>query len=145
MEHVIVRREPHGYWLDPLPYLEILPNFSDRLPPGAKAFAEDPSHYDFSSARCVKDLWLRSLLVDDADGSISLIFGPNQFKHDVGLRLNYTGAAGITVHLERRTHVLGWQLMLDELLPARPGITHQLAFDGGSITVDAEDVAAKWG
>ena len=45
--------------------------------------------FDFYSGQCVKDLWFRSLAVDDAAHSASIVLGPNDSKHDVGLRLDY--------------------------------------------------------
>ena len=54
MRYIII---DDGY-LSPLDYLAALPELAPKLPPGARAFATDPQHYDFSSRRCVKDLTL---------------------------------------------------------------------------------------
>ncbi|WP_116025833.1 hypothetical protein [Thermomonospora umbrina] len=55
MHYVVVERRGHGtYWHDPEPYLAVLPSLHDALPAGARAFATDPDHFDFSALNCVK-------------------------------------------------------------------------------------------
>jgi hypothetical protein len=56
--YVVIEHGPEGNRLDARPYLERLPGFVGDLPPGARAFATDPDHYDLSGKRCVKDLTL---------------------------------------------------------------------------------------
>src|SRR5215470_11302016 len=67
MEYVVVEWQGNGVLShDPTPYLAELPRLRGLLPPGAREFACDPAHYDFYSARCVKDLKFGHLrLVDD--------------------------------------------------------------------------------
>ena len=38
--------------LDPTPYLQQLTRLGTSLPPGARAFATDPGHYDFYGRDC---------------------------------------------------------------------------------------------
>lgn len=62
MKHVRVEATGTGNFLDPDAYLGLLPTLVGALPPGARAFAADPDHYDFFSRRCVKDLTPDTLL-----------------------------------------------------------------------------------
>jgi hypothetical protein len=146
MEHVVVRLEDDGYWLDPSAYLAILPSLARDLPPGASEFALDPQHYDFVSDRSVHDLWFRSLRLDDADGAASLSFGHSGEKHAYGLSLVYPGLVRIVVDRQRDPGVerLG-QLLLDELRPSPDGFVHEFAMTGGSLLVVARDLEAVWG
>jgi hypothetical protein len=148
MEHVIVQWKPDqgGYWLDPTAYQAMLPSLARSLPAGARDFALDPQHYDFYGDRCVKDLWFRSLTLDDARGSASLSFAPNSSKHVTGLTLLYSGLVSIAVERERDP-TIGWfgSLLLDELRPSPEGLAHEFALTGGSILVAAQDVEAAWG
>lgn len=36
MKYVVVERQPTGYWLDPEPYLAVLPEIAPELPPGRR-------------------------------------------------------------------------------------------------------------
>jgi hypothetical protein len=100
MEHVVVRREAQGYWLDPTAYTTLLPSIRDQLPSDARSFAEAPGHDDFYSTQCVKDLRFESLSIG-RDGSAAVSFAPNQWKHDVGLTLAYKRVDYVT--LEQQT------------------------------------------
>ncbi|MFE3175260.1 hypothetical protein ACFXPA_27100 [Amycolatopsis sp. NPDC059090] len=68
MKHVRVEATGTGNYLDPRAYLGLLPGLSAELPPGARAFAADPDHYNFHGARCVKDLVLDTMQRGTADG-----------------------------------------------------------------------------
>jgi hypothetical protein len=141
MEHVVVRWERGGYWLDATAYEAILPSLATSLPPGASAFALDPQHYDFSSDRCVHDLWFRSLTLDDSGGSAALSFGAGE----VNLSLVYSGLVRVAIDRDRDPGI-GWlgQLLLDELRPSPEGCVHEFAMTGGSLLVVARDVDATW-
>lgn len=145
MEHVIVRREPTGYWLDPGPYLEALNTLGPLLPAGARAYALDRDHYDFYSNRCVKDLRVESIVADDDAGSARLALSPNAFKHDEALIVEYHGVESLAITRERDPGV-GWfgSVLLDELVPAAPGVSHELVLTGGLIRVVARDLTARW-
>jgi hypothetical protein len=65
------RGEP---FIDPRGYLDRLPELAGALPPGARAFATDPAHYDFSGGRCVKDLTLRHQVSDPEEDLFELRF-----------------------------------------------------------------------
>ena len=94
-----------GYFLDPRAYIDHLPKIRDLLPPGAASFATDPSHYDFYSVRCVKDLRLSNLALVDSEGRLTLDirFAPNPSKHDAGLSIRYSDVASVSVEAPAET------------------------------------------
>ncbi|WP_326836016.1 hypothetical protein VSH64_14025 [Amycolatopsis rhabdoformis] len=147
MEHVIVEATKTGNHLDPTAYLNLLPTLADALPPGARAFATDPDHYDFYSTRCVKDLTLDTLQHGDTDGEgwLRLGFRHNCWKHEEDLSLRYTGVRGLDLgdFGPSRWSGIG-ALTLDEILPHEHGFSHQIDFRAGSLTVVSRDLAAKW-
>lgn len=145
VEYVVVRLTADGYWLDPSAYLEQLPSLEEHLPRGALEFAMDADHYDFYSDRCVKDLAFRSLAADDPRGSLRLELAPNEFKHSVGLTLTYSRLASVTPGPVREPEAAGFgTVLLDELLPAPQGVTHEIAFTEGTLRIVAADVRAVW-
>lgn len=151
MKYVIAAwsEESHGFHLNPRAYLEELPGFQDDLPPGARSFALDPGHYDLGAgnSRCVKDLELARLdLATDKSGRLTLEFGPNPWKHDAGLRIDYSGVRHLGVDYH---HSIDWMLadtvLLDEILPADGGgCTHEIALTDAVVTVRCEDFRATW-
>jgi hypothetical protein len=119
-------------------------------------FATDPSHYDFTSMRCVKDLQFDGIFVDEAGRAIlqiELRLAPNRFKHASGLTIRYTGATKVILEcdLPRPNHKV-WpasrrlgDLQLDEILPIATGCAHEIRFTGGTIVVECSDLRAEWG
>ncbi|MFI6357963.1 hypothetical protein ACIBJF_36270 [Streptomyces sp. NPDC050743] len=142
--------EQHGFWLDPRPYLAELPKISEQLPPGAREFACDPAHYDMGhgNTHCVKDLEFSGVQVaTDKSGGLTLEFAPNQWKHDTGLRISYSGVTHFSIDYR---HSIDWMLvdtvLLDEILPDEDGgCLHEIALTDASITVRCEDLQAVWG
>jgi hypothetical protein len=140
----------HGFRLDAGAYLAELPKLRDTLPAGARAFASDPAHYDMGhgNARCVKDLELAGVhLATDKSGGLVLEFGPNQWKHDSGLRISYSGVRHFSVDYD---HSIDWMLvdtvLLDEILPDEDGgCVHEIALTDAIITVRCQDLEAVWG
>ena len=142
--------------LDPDPYLRELPGLLGQLPPGARAFATDSDHYDFSSLRSVKDLKIDSLVIRETGSAqigVEVSFAPNQFKHSAGLVIRYEGVVAIAVDVDPigegsriwpDTRRLG-DLQLDEILPADGGCTHEVKMTGGTLLVTCRDLVAKWG
>ncbi|MDA2811071.1 hypothetical protein O4J56_10525 [Nocardiopsis sp. RSe5-2] len=147
MKYVEAYRTGDGsYWSNPQVYLERLPELVPDLPEGARAFASEAGHYNYYSRRCVKDLKLARVdlpLGDDAP--LRLRFAPNPFKHDAGLTLTYTGAEAFTVDSDDGDGLVGLgDVMLDEVLPAAEGCTHEIAFRWGRVTIACTDLHAEW-
>jgi hypothetical protein len=140
--------------LDPQPYLDALPGLSAQLPAGARAFALDPDHYDFSSVRCVKDLRIASVAVAEggyARLKVEIRLEPNRFKHDAGLIILYDDVIGLTVEAGPQGDQRVWpdtprlgDVQLDEILPHDHGCTHEVKLTGGSILVTCGDLHAEW-
>lgn len=154
MRFAKVQRTDNGYFLDPRAYVDHLPTIRNLLPPGASSFATDPSHFDFSSVRCVKDLRFLGISLVDSGGQLSLEirFAPNRFKHDAGLSIHYSDVTGISIEAPPasrpvdvwpETRRLG-DVQLDEILPHDSGCSHEIVMTGGSITVVSADLMAKW-
>ncbi|MDA0633757.1 hypothetical protein OUY22_10035 [Nonomuraea sp. MCN248] len=128
--------------IDPSGYLERLPELADALPPGARAFATDPLHYDFLGPRCVKDLTLARISYgpDGADPSLELAFRHSCFKHDEDLTITYQGVTSCVLDLAG----MRGEVILDEILPDPAGCAHEIAFRPGTIAVRCRDLAATW-
>lgn len=146
MKYVRITDEGGGVTLDPQPYLDALAEIAPRLPQGARQFATDPEHYDFYSERCVKDLAFVSedYLVENE--TCALVFAPNSFKHESGLRLSYSGVESIEVRMEPSPfpNPMRFSVLLDELIPEGGRIVHEFCLRGGSVVVRAADLVAAW-
>ncbi|MGI5454396.1 hypothetical protein ACQEWB_14715 [Streptomyces sp. CA-249302] len=148
-----VRVEPlqdrYGYYLDPQGYLEVLPEVSKSLPVGVAQFVSDPGHYDFHNSHCIKDLTLNKITLSDDGDLISLevILAPNEWKHESGLRIQYSDVQALDVSTKETDGTLPrlGSLQLDEALPHPSGFSHEIAFTCGSITIVAADLVAAWG
>ncbi|MFD5795480.1 hypothetical protein ACFWIO_18460 [Streptomyces diastatochromogenes] len=131
-------------FIDPRPYLDRLPSLAPELPPGARAFATDPGHYDFGGRRCVKDLRPERVR-RTGDGNLEIRFRHNCFKHDEDLLVRYTGVSRF------QSDVLG---VCDpaslgdgcraESVPHPGGGTHALACRPGTLVVACRDLEAEW-
>ncbi|MEV4704083.1 hypothetical protein [Actinoplanes sp. NPDC049316] len=141
--------------LDPQPYLNKLPELEAHLPEGARSFATDVDHYDFASARCVKDLRFAGMSIGEAGHgrlAVEIRFAPNRFKHAAGLVLTYDDVVGLDVGAGPRGEKRMWpdtprlgDVQLDEIMPHERGCTHEVKLTGGSIVVTAGDLHAEWG
>lgn len=136
-----------GFRLAADAYLAKLPELREQLPPGAWEFASDPDHYRFSGRRCVKDLGLLAVTVPGAAGrNAAITFSPNEWKHDEGLTIEYSGA--LRVEVERRREI-DWMetdtVVLDEILPHEGGLRHEIELADSTIVVHAADLRAAWG
>lgn len=132
------------------PYEEHLPEFVDELPEGARKFATDPDHYDFSSPRCVKDLLVDRIDYSDdyetVDIEIGLRFEPEPSSKPLPFRIQYLDVRSFSIDVGERQPAgvrLG-DLALDEILPHEHGVSHELAFHAGTIRVIAKDLIATW-
>ncbi|MFG2132514.1 hypothetical protein ACGFNV_32545 [Streptomyces sp. NPDC048751] len=130
--------------INPHPYLERLPVLADSLPPGARAFATDPDHYDFEGKRCVKDLKPREAR-RTGDDTIELHFGHNCWKHHEDLVIRYTGVSRFQADVLDVCDLadLG-DVILDEVLPHPDGCTHEIACRPGNLVVACRDLTAEW-
>ncbi|MFE7559078.1 hypothetical protein [Kitasatospora sp. NPDC057500] len=132
--------------VDPRTYLELLPALSTKLPQGARAFATDGGHYDFTGRRCVKDLSFYRAAFLDNSREFDLRLRHNCWKHDEDLAIHYTGVTGIRI--DAPNEVSGWEslgtLILDEILPHDHGCTHEIAFRAGSVVITCADITATW-
>ncbi|MFE2095668.1 MULTISPECIES: hypothetical protein [unclassified Streptomyces] len=146
MRYVELTDDEDGYpgFIDPRPYLDRLPALAAELPPGARAFATDPGHYDFGGKRCVKDLRPERVR-RTRDGDVEIRFRHNCFKHDEDLLVRYTGVSRF------QSDVLGvcdpaslGDVILDEILPHPGGCTHELACRPGTLVVACRDLEAEW-
>jgi len=140
--------EWRGFWTDPSGYLEELPRIADELPKGARAFASDPGHYDFGSPRCVKDLRpIGTSMTVDGDAGFEISFSPNEWKHESGLVIRYGQVSKLCMTVDEsgsNVDDLG-TVLLDEILPAARGCSHEIVFTGGLISIFCADINARWG
>ncbi|MBG0820495.1 hypothetical protein HS048_07075 [Planomonospora sp. ID91781] len=143
MEYVKVGTSPVGNVLDPRPYLEVLPELASKLPPGARAFAADPAHYDFYGQRCVKDLALERIAFDEDGGLMELGFRHNCWKHEEDLTIRYSGVTHYESTVSANA-VMGSVLVLDEILPHPDGCSHEIALIPGTIVLTCKDLTATW-
>lgn len=148
MRYVIIEQQAHGtYWHDPDPYLAELPRLAPALPPGARAFATHPEHYDFSALRCVKDLRPTALppTADAADQFQIHFTWPASQDHV--LTVHYYGITSVQVEADGGG-VLELSdfntVRLDELLPHESGCSHELRLTTGSIRILCQDLNAQW-
>ncbi|MEV5646916.1 hypothetical protein AB0L57_01585 [Nocardia sp. NPDC052254] len=134
--------------ISPRAYLDRLPELCAALPEGAAAYAAEPGHYDFGSARCVKDLTLNQIgCGEDSDGAwMQLELRHNCWKHDEDLTIRYTGVVGFTLQTasDMPSATRLGEVILDEVLPHPDGCTHEIACHTGTITVVSQDLAAAW-
>ncbi len=144
MRYVTVQSSNGGTMTDIRPYLEWLGAHADELPPGARAFALDPEHYDFSHTWCPRSASFDTMSVQFTDDGVEVILvlaawggAPPEFV------LRYRGVS----HVESDGDHGGYPrsgLLVDELLPHPDGVIHELEFTGGTITVVARDLTAGW-
>lgn len=130
--------------VDPRPYLERLPELAGGLPPGARAFATDPHHYDLGGRHCVQDLHPLDVR-RTAPAGIEIRFRHTCFPHDEDLIVRYTGVSRF------QSDVLGacdltslGEVILDEILPHPDGCTHEVACRPGTLVVACTDLVAEW-
>ena len=144
MRYVTVEWEHGGTTTDPRAYLAWLADHADELPPGARAFALDPAHYDFSdqwSPRSASfDRMSTRLVAGRSDVTLVLAaFGgaPPEFV------LRYQGVTHLEVDLESGDGPRPG-LLVDEILPHEVGVSHELEFTSGTVTIVAVDLTAGW-
>lgn len=139
--------EWRGFWLDPSGYLAELHGLAEKMPAGAREFATQDGHYDFTSPRCVKDLTIsRISAMPGEEYDLDVEFSPNEWKNESGLTVKYAKLRRLDISV--RDPASGLQgigaLQLDEILPLDGGCSHQIAFTGGEIYIECADLHAEW-
>jgi hypothetical protein len=133
--------------LNPVEYLERLPEFTGALPVGARAFATDLRHYDFHGPRCVKDLVLERIAfgVTGGDTCMELTLKHNCWKHEEDLIIRYADVSDFRIDLAAPSGIEPRSVViLDEVLPHPAGCSHEIAFRPGTIMVVCGDLTAMW-
>lgn len=145
----VVRYGPGHTPIDPSPYPAYLAEVRERLPPGARAYAEAPWHYDFQDHRCPHDMWLESLefverTTDERPRRVDAVLRLFGSYHDGHLELRYAGVTGYTATMALGPRGHG-DVMIDEIVLADDGrVSHEIAFEDGTWALTCEDVTATW-
>ncbi|MGW6981868.1 hypothetical protein ACWGE1_20895 [Streptomyces sp. NPDC054932] len=148
MKYVVVEQQGRGaYWHDPSAYLAKLPELAPALPPGARAFASDPEHYDFSASRCVKDLRPLALpAAGDFQERCEIHFTWSGGQDEV-LTIRYSGVGHVEITADDGGAVELSDfnsVRLDEVLPHEAGCTHELRLTTGTVRIVCADLMAEW-
>ena len=130
-------------------YLAALPELAEELPPGARAFATDPAHYDFYSRRCVKDLTLGPITheIEWEAVDVQIVLASSGLKHDEWLVIRYSDVSSLALDVAPPSEDHGARfdsLALDEILPDPYGCSHEIAFWDSSVRVVCRDLTAEW-
>lgn len=145
----IVRYGPGHTPIDTSGYPGYLAQVKDRLPPGARAYAEAIWHYDFQDQRCPHDAWMDSLIITeipdrDHPRRVDLFLRLVGANHSGYLEFRYTSVTryASTVTLGSRGH---GDLMIDEItLEDDNQITHEIAFERGNWEITCRDLSVIW-
>jgi hypothetical protein len=135
VRYATVQFSDDGTMTDVLPYLEWLGAHADELPPGARAFALDPEHYDFSHEWCPRSASfdrMSTRFTDDGVVVTLVLAAWGGARPEFVLR--YDGVS----HVELDGDHGGFPrsgLLVDELLPHADGVSHELVLRSGTITV----------
>ncbi|QHT56144.1 hypothetical protein GXP71_08665 [Cellulomonas sp. H30R-01] len=144
MRYAILETTADGTWTDPGPYLRWLAEHGDALPPGARAFARHPEHYDFSHQWCPRGATFDRLAMRHTDAGVTatlVLAGAGRAAPQFVLR--YEGVVRVEVDGDHGGLPRS-DLLVDELLPHDDGVSHELAFIAGTVTVVARDLTAGW-
>lgn len=152
MEFIDIQHTGHGFFLDPTRYLDWLERCGDRLPPGAAALASDPGHYRFGD-RCLKSLVLDSASLEPGEGGTGarLVFRAFAGDGEPVLVIRYIGITEFSMTLDPETEansgraLPGYlEVLLDEILPADSGCSHEIRLTAGAILISCVDLEAEW-
>ncbi|HCT75253.1 MAG TPA: hypothetical protein DGT23_01385 [Micromonosporaceae bacterium] len=148
MKLVSITDEHAATMIDPREYLAHLPQLAPSMPAGAHAFATDPDHYDFFGKRCVKDLKLAGMAIDNSgdETTIEISLRHNCWKHEDDLNIRYSGVHDLEINIGVQSKWLHIDLpvILDEILPHPHGCSHEIALHGGTILITCRDLTATW-
>lgn len=139
----VIAGRPGG--IDPGNYLKALPVLAPQLPAGAREFAADPEHYDFSSCHCVKDLAVSQIRFSEDEAAVEIGLRHDCWKHEDDLVICYHGVRELTTAFScGDIPIADRQVILDEILPHEHGCSHEIACRSGSVTVVCRDLTATW-
>lgn len=145
----VVRYGPGHTAIDPSPYPAYFAEVSQRLPPGARAYAGAAWHYNFEDHRCPHDMWLESLsfverTTDERLRRVDAVLRLLGAWHDGHLELRYTNVTRYVTALVLGPRGHG-DVMIDEVVLEDDGqVTHEIAFEDGNWSLTCEDVVATW-
>lgn len=144
MQLIDIQKHGHGFSLDPTRYLDWLEQFGDQLPLGAAALATDPGHFAFGD-RCLKSLVLYSMSLDPRDdgAQAQLAFRAFAGPSEPVLVIRYVGVTEFSVRLDPESQG-NLEVLLDEILPAESGCTHEIRLTIGSVLISCNDLDAEW-
>lgn len=145
VRYVKVESTGGGSLTDPQDYLKWLAQHAEELPHGARAFATQPEHYDFSHQWCPRSASVDRMSTRFTDDGIVVTLvlaayggAPPEFV------LRYEGVTSVESDGDHGGRPRS-NLLVDESLPdGEGGVRHDLAFTGGTITVVARDLTAGW-
>jgi hypothetical protein len=152
MQFIDIQSTGHGFFLDPTRYLDRLERCGDQLPPGAAAFARDPGHYEFGD-RCLKSLVLDSASIEPHEGGTGARLVFRAFAGDGApiLVVRYVGVTEFSMTFDTETAsnfaraLPGHrEVLLDEILPAASGCSHEIRLVSGTILISCRDLEAEW-
>lgn len=145
MRYVKVESTGGGSMADPREYLEWLAEHAEELPPGARAFATHPEHYDFGHQWCPRGASFDRMSTRFTDDGVVVTLvlaayggAPPEFV------LRYRGVTSVESDGDHGGRPQS-SLLVDEIVPdGDGGVRHELAFTGGTITVVAADLTTGW-
>ena len=141
MKYVVTEHEESGVRIDVQPYLGQLPTLMSQLPPGARSFLAEPGHFSFGD-RCLHDMVVVPVLSDNL-----LSFGWTNGADDV-LTITYQDLSRIEITNQDPDGTGGdthpWEVIFDEILPAKTGCTHEIVCFEGTVFIEFADLHATW-
>jgi hypothetical protein len=144
MQHVKLGETADGYSLDVRPYLGWLAGHAAALPPGARAYALDPEHYDFTARWCPRGaVWESATLRPDERGTSATVVLRGTGDPSPRFVLTYQGVSSFTTSADE-AGTSPDELLVDELVPVPQGVRHELCLRGGTLVVVARDMVAGW-
>ena len=135
--------------IDATDYINHLSKLKHELPLGAYTFASDKNHYDFTGDYNVHDLSIEKIVMTDKAGQIDgdIYFIKNKFKHTKDLIIEYKNITNFSVEKTNENFIhkdkFG-EVIIDEILPAKNVITHEILLTNSKIKISCEDLFAKW-
>jgi len=147
----------HGYYLSNEKYLAYLDEVRDKLPNGARSFAEAPWHYDFKNSQCPHDSWVETVIISEpAEGEtkdhrgLEITVKLLAAFHDGLIELRYKGVyeyemRGHSDESRPKLHRPHGDWLIDEVRLAENGrVIHEIKFTLASWLIECEDINYSW-